>query len=170
MVWGDFEEGRNKTLGDSLLRYQKRFLGLIEGKKGMFHSDPIFSKLGILKVSDMYKQQLRTHAWKFVKGRLPENQMSMLSKVSEVHGYGTRSAKTGMFMSTLDHRGVGYRVPKEWQSLPEKLKEMRSLQGFKKVSKSGFLDSYKSFQCKNLNCQVCAWEAQGRNADEHGHG
>ena len=170
MVWGDFEEGRNKTLGDSLLRYQKRFLGLIEGKRGMFHSDPIFSKLGILKVSDMYKQQLRTHAWKFVKGRLPENQMSMLSKVSEVHGYGTRSAKTGMFMSTLDHRGVGYRVPKEWQSLPEKLKEMRSLQGFKKVSKSGFLDSYKSFQCKNLNCQVCAWEAQGRNADEHGHG
>ena len=136
----------------------------------MFHSDPIFSKLGILKVSDMYKQQLRTHAWKFVKGRLPENQMSMLSKVSEVHGYGTRSAKTGMFMSTLDHRGVGYRVPKEWQSLPEKQKEMRSLQGFKKVSKSGFLATYNSFQCINLNCQVCAWEAQGRNADEHGHG
>ena len=29
IVWGDFESGRNKTLGESLLKYQKRFLGLI---------------------------------------------------------------------------------------------------------------------------------------------
>ena len=34
MVWGDFREGRNVTLGGSLLRYQKRFAGLVAGKRG----------------------------------------------------------------------------------------------------------------------------------------
>ena len=29
MVWGDFQEGRNLTLGGSLLRYQRRLVGLV---------------------------------------------------------------------------------------------------------------------------------------------
>ena len=35
MVWGDFEGGKNKTIGGSLLRLQKRFAGMITGKTGM---------------------------------------------------------------------------------------------------------------------------------------
>ena len=31
MVWGDFREGRNVTLGGSLLRCQKRIAGLVAG-------------------------------------------------------------------------------------------------------------------------------------------
>ena len=34
MVWGDFKEGRNLTLGGVLLKYQKRLMGLIAGKRG----------------------------------------------------------------------------------------------------------------------------------------
>ena len=90
MVWGDFEEGRNKMLGESLLRYQKRFAGLIADKRGRYHSDPIFADHGILKIHDLYKHQLRTYAWKFRKGRLPENQVAMLSRVNEVHRHNTR--------------------------------------------------------------------------------
>ena len=32
MIWGDFKGARSTTLGDSLLRYQKRLIGLIGGK------------------------------------------------------------------------------------------------------------------------------------------
>ena len=54
MIWGDFKEGRNTVLGDSLLRYQKRLAGLIAGLKGRYHADPILAKHGILKVKDIY--------------------------------------------------------------------------------------------------------------------
>ena len=119
MVWGDFQGCRNVTLGSSLLRYQKRLAGLVAGRRGLFHADPLFLQHGMLKVGDLYRQQLRVHAWRFWNGRLPEGQAAMLGRASGVHGHATRSARSGLFVSTRDHRAVGYRVPKEWASIPE---------------------------------------------------
>ena len=47
MVWGDFQGARNGTLAGSLLRYQKRFAGLVAGKRGLYHSDPLFAQFGM---------------------------------------------------------------------------------------------------------------------------
>ena len=44
MVWGNFEAGRNKTRGEALLRLQKRFVGLMAGKRGIYHADPLFAR------------------------------------------------------------------------------------------------------------------------------
>ena len=104
---------------------------MIAEKRGNFHSDPVFSQLGMLKISDLYRQQLRIYAWKFIKNKLPSNQMVMLSKVNQIHTHNTRSAGTGLFVSTQDHRAAGYRIPKEWQGLPVKMKELNSLGGLK---------------------------------------
>ena len=164
---GDFEEGRNKVLGENLLKYQKKFIGMIAEKRGTFHSDPVFSKLGIIKISDLYKQQLRVHAWKFLKNRLPMNQSAMLSRVNQVHTHNTRSADTGLFVSTQDHRAVGFRIPKEWHSLPDELRKMNSLAGFKKKSKENFISSYGSFVCNKRACFVCT-PTDGRNEANDG--
>ena len=155
LVRGDIEEGRNKKYGESLLWYQKRFMGLIADVKGKYHSDPYFSKFNILKIHDLYKQQLRVHAWKFTRGKLPESQVALLTKVSEVHRHNTRSAKSGLFYSTQDHRSVGYRIPREWQSLTEELRQVSSLGGFKKKSKGEFIAEYKKFQCQEKHCYIC---------------
>ena len=101
------------TLGGSLLRYQKRLAGLVAGRVGLFHADPLFARFGMLKVGDLYRQQLRVHAWRFWNGRLPGSQAAMLGRAGDVHGYSTRSARAGLYLSTRDHRSVGYRVPKE---------------------------------------------------------
>ena len=74
MVWGDFNGGRNKTLGMALYKYQKRFVGLIAGLKGRYHSDPLLARYGLLKIEDLYKHQLRIHAWRFWHGHLPTAQ------------------------------------------------------------------------------------------------
>ena len=37
----------------------------------------------------------------------------------DVHGYVTRAARAGLFLSAGDCRLVGYRVPKEWGTLTE---------------------------------------------------
>ena len=71
MVWGDFQGCRNVTLAGSLLRYQKRFAGLISSQQGCFHADPHLARLVMLKVGDLYRQQMRAHAWRFWRGLLP---------------------------------------------------------------------------------------------------
>ena len=97
MVWGDFQAGRNVTLGGSLLRYQKRFAGLVSGRVGRYHADPLFARHGMLKVGDLYRLQLGVHAWRFWRGRLPENQAAMLGRTGDVHGHATRAARAGLY-------------------------------------------------------------------------
>jgi hypothetical protein len=81
---------------ETVLKLQKRFVGLIAGKGRRYHADPLFAKYGILKVGDLYQQQLRMHAWKFHNGRLPDSQAAMLARVGESHSYGTRAACSGL--------------------------------------------------------------------------
>ena len=155
MVWGDFQGDGNGALGGALLRQQKRFAGLIAGTRGRYHADPLFARYGILKVDDLFRQQVRVHAWRFWNGQLPANQAAMLRRVDGVHGYGTRRAGVGLFVSTRDHRSVGYRVPREWGSLPGGLRDLGSLGAFKRASRSGFLRGYGAFVCGVRGCYVC---------------
>jgi hypothetical protein len=78
-----------------LYMLQKRSVGLIAGRRGHYHADPLSAKYGILKVGDLYRQQLRMHAWKFHNGRLPDSQAAMLARVGESHNYGTRAQWVG---------------------------------------------------------------------------
>jgi len=96
---GNFATDRNKTRGDALLRLQKRFVSLMAGKRGRYHTDPLFARFGVLKVGDLYQQQVRVHAWKFWNGR-----------VGSLHGHAPRSARSGLVVATRDHGFVGYRV------------------------------------------------------------
>ena len=155
MVWGGFAVDGNGGLGAALLSYQKRFAGLISGQRGRFHADPHLARLGMLKVGDLYRQQLRVHAWRFLNGRLPQNQAAMLSRVADVHRYGTRAARGGLFVSTRDHRSVAFRVPREWGSMGESLRTAGSLGSFKRGSRSEFLGGYAAFRCSVPACFVC---------------
>jgi hypothetical protein len=107
MVWGNFETDRNKVQEETLLKLQKRFVGIIAGQGGRYHVDPLFAKNGILKVEDLYRQQLRMHAWKFHNNRLPDSQAAMLAKVGESHSDGTRAVHSGLVVATGVHRMVG---------------------------------------------------------------
>ena len=109
----------------------------------------------MLKVGDLYKQQLRVHAWRFWNRRLPENQAAMLSRVGDVHAHATRSAKAGLHVATRDHASVGYRVPREWAGLTEGLRGAGSLAAFKRGSRAGFLGEYRGFVCGIRGCRVC---------------
>ena len=107
------------------------------GSRGRYHADPLLARYGILKIGDLYRQQLRVHAWQFWNGRLPENQAAMLTRTEDVHGYSTRSARAGVYLSTRDHGSVGYRIPREWAGLSEVQRGAGSLGAFKRGSKGG---------------------------------
>ena len=80
----------------------------------------------------------------------------MLGRTGDVHGYATRSARTGLFLATRDHRSVGYRVPKEWAGLTEAQRGAGTLAAFKRWSRGGFLGEYGAFVCGVVGCVVCA--------------
>ena len=84
---------------------------------------------------------------------MPENQAAMLRRIDGVHGYGTRSAAAGLYLSTRDHRSVGYRVPKEWDSVAGELRGL-GLGAFKRRSRAGFLAGYGAFRCRGV-CAIC---------------
>ena len=155
MVWGDFKGCGNETRAGSLLRYQKQFARLVSGRRGRCHADPLLAQHGMLKVGDLYRQQVRVHAWRFWNGRLPEGQAARLSRVEDVHGYSTRAARSGLYLSTRDQRSVGYRVPGEWAALTEAQRGAVSLSAFKGGWRQGFLVSYGLFVCVDGGCTVC---------------
>ena len=87
----------------------------------------------------------------------------MLSRIGEVHRYGTRSAAGGgLYLGTRDHRSVGYRVPKEWATLTEEQRGVGSLAAFKRGSRGGFLAGYGSAVCTVRGCFVCGRGGEGR--------
>ena len=135
---GDFEGCGNVTQGESLFCYQKGFTCLVAGMRGRPHANPFLAQHGMLKLGDRYYQQLpfwcTLHFW---NGRLAENQVAMLRQVGDVHGYGTRAAGCGLFLSTRDHCSVGYRVPVELASLSEEQRGAVSLASFKIGSRRG---------------------------------
>ena len=102
IVWGDFEGCKNSTIGKNLLACQKKFARMITGKMGRTHSDPAFFDVSMLKIGDLYRQQLRVHAWHFWNGLLPENQTNFFNKTAEVHSYSTRRAENGMALCSRD--------------------------------------------------------------------
>ena len=79
----------------------------------------------------------------------------MLERVEGVHSYGTRRAGAGLYISTRDHRSVGYRVPSEWAAVPAELRGLGSLAAFKRAYRAGFIRDYRLSVCDVRNCYVC---------------
>ena len=136
---------------------------MIAGKKGIYHADPLFAKYGILKIDDLYKQQLRVHAWQFWNGQLPQSQSIMLQKVSDTHSHNTRAAETSLSSITNDQLSISYRVSKEWSSIPVKLREIKTCSSFKRQSRKGLLQQYKRFECNQSGCLACLGTGVGRD-------
>ena len=85
----------------------------------------------------------------------------MLERVSQTHEHRTRLARRGMFVSTRDHRRVGYRIPKEWQTISETMQKTATLGAFKRQSKGEFIKGYEQFKCTVRGCYVCSRERGG---------
>ena len=52
---------------------QKRAIRIIKKSQYTSHTDPLFSKLKLLKLSDLYKHQLGIFMYKSINGQLPDN-------------------------------------------------------------------------------------------------
>ena len=162
--WGNFDGDHNKGLRDGLLTLQKTFVRIITGSHPYSHADPLFAKLGILKVVDLYNHNVRVFSYKLHKKLLPSGISSMFPEIS--HGYNTRGASSNLFVSRSDSRSIKSIAPKVWNQLDQlesesrlepdqKLKASPSIASFKERSKRGLLGPYKAV-CMVRACLPCS--------------
>ena len=162
--WGNFEGDRNKGLRDGLLALQKTFVRIITGSHPLSHADPLFTKLGILKIPDLYIHSVRIFLFKLHRKMLPSGVSSMFKEIS--HAHNTRGASSSPFVIHSDSRSIKSIAPRVWIQLDQldrkckpdqKLKTSPSIASFKERSKRDLLGSYEV--CRVRACLSCAVSA-----------
>ena len=162
--WGNFEGDKNKGLRDGLLALQKTFVRIITGSHRLSHADPLFAKLGILKVTDLYSHSVRIFSFKLHKKMLPSG-VSFIFKEKD-HTHNTRGASSSPYVIHSDNRSLKSIAPRVWIQLDQldrklkpdqKLKTSPSIASFKERSKRDLLGSYGV--CRVRGCLSCAVSA-----------
>ena len=151
--WGNFKEDRNLKYRDRILRLQKCFLRIIYSESRLSHADPLFARMGTLKIDDLFKQSVRCFSFKLTKNMLPNRMASLASRIN--HAHCTRGSQTNLITNSSNHRSLRYIGPNQWNSLPTTLKQLPSISSFKINSKKDLLKPYSAFVCKIENCKSC---------------
>ena len=84
----------------------------------------------------------------------------MLQRVRDTHRYNTRSTESDIAVTGRDQGSISFRVSKEWATVTEAGKEIKSLTTFRKISKNMFITLYEKFQCQENECRVCGQVAR----------
>ena len=132
---------------DSLLLLQKKAVRLCSGSHYLAHTNPLFHKLRILKVSDINYLQTAIFMFKLKQNLLPSKFQSMFQRNEEIHSHNTRnSCNFHLFnpKTSLAHRSIRHSGPDIWHSLPEEIKKCSSLYSFKATLKKHILSSYNN--------------------------
>ena len=144
----------NTGIGGWLLSLQKSLVRIITASRNpISHADPLFARLAILKIDDLFSQRVRMFSYKLSRGLLPSGVSSIFDKVKHVHR--TRGASSNLYVGRSDARSIRSIAPKCWNSLPSCLKESPSIGSFRDSSKRGLLAPCSSFACNVVGCRSC---------------
>ena len=83
--WGNFRQDSNLGMKKNLLGLQKCLVRIICNANRIAHADPLFHKLNILKIDDLYEQTVRVFSFKLFRNMLPQVISSMIPKVDHNH-------------------------------------------------------------------------------------
>ena len=87
-VWGS----ANQALIQKLFFLQKKAIRAITFSDFRAHSSPLFKKLNVLKVHDLFQYQVSSIMWDFDHYTLPHALNPLFNKTRDTHSYGTRFA------------------------------------------------------------------------------
>jgi len=133
MVWG----ATFPTHTNSLFLLQKKIVRLITGSDRLAHTDPLFYRTAILKLSDLHTYLLCVHMFCRVHGNMA---------AGVTHSYNTRNRDyvvPSLNRLTLTQHSLTHAGPRAWNALPAELKEVGNLHIFKKRLKVYLISRYR---------------------------
>ena len=141
-------------------KLQKWAVRSITSSKYNALTDPIFSRLKLLKIQDVYTLCLLKFYYKYKNGLLPNFFNGMFDPVYAAHGYDTRNKEREILPRSNTQRAalsIRFSLPIEILKVSENVisKIMtHSLPGFSNYAKSHFISLYKT-SCNIGNCYIC---------------
>ena len=116
---------------------QKKCVRIIAMENRLAHSDPLFARLKILKIRDIYKLNLGAYMY--------EN-LNSFSNMLSLHTYSTRLGShhipTRQRLSLTMNQSIMYQAPNNWNTIPDDIKNAASLASFKHKYKQFLLANY----------------------------
>ena len=137
---------------------QNRLVRNLVGQRTLCHMDPIYSRLGILKVTDLYIHELHKVAFRTQNSLLPSQFSMILSPSLHInHSYNTRSKVKDDLVSVgqVAMKGTFSCAAKEWNCMSSDLKASRKFPCFNKSSKKSLCAAYHDFVCRLDSCHIC---------------
>ena len=126
---------------------QKKAIRIIMQSHYLAHTDPLFSKLKLLKLDGLYKHQLGIYIYmyKSTKGLFPDSMSSMVIPMHNVHDHNLRNQNGYYIQHVTTNIGkftIHYTGPVFWNTLPEQLRDAVSENQFKSKLKDFLLSRY----------------------------
>ena len=112
------------------------------------HSNPIFSKLGLLKVGDIFQLQLLSFMYDCYHGLAPSYFSSYFTPVVDMHHFDTHAAsRCDLFLSIKNTfiygmRSIQYSGARLWNTLPALIRDLQSASVFRSQVKALLLSHY----------------------------
>ena len=131
IIWG---KAYNCHL-EPLIVLQKRMIRLISDSDYLEHTDPLFYRLKILKINDIYKYFAGIYMHKSLK----------MNKYRTQHSLNTRNRNLAqpVFQSlTLGQQSISYMGPKTWNNFPDDIRCIDSLKVFKIRLRTYLINQY----------------------------
>ena len=141
-VWGHAHKITNP-----LEKMHKKIVRIIVKASFTDPSLPIFHKLNILKVADIYKLEI-TKLMHCVKKHVDKSQFSCFKPVSLEHNYNTRHSANKNYLlpavrTSFGKRAFQFMGPKIWQEVPSEFKSL-PFSSFKKRYNYYLISFYQS--------------------------
>ena len=152
LSWG-FEHSR-------VFKLQKRGVRIISLSKYNAHTEPIFKKLKMLKLEDIFNLSLLKFQYKLSHKRLPCYFFTMFQTETSNHLHNTRHCNEPRYpipKIALAEKTLRYHLPTFIDSMPDQIIakiDTHSEKGFAHYAKDKFIDSYSS-SCDIQNCFIC---------------
>ena len=151
VVWGN----ASKALLEPIHIMQKKIVRMITFKDNyptvpgpLAHTPPLFHKLKMLKIYDIYKVQVGNFVFESVNDIGPSQSIIKFTRASEIHDHDTRYAKRGKFFITgvrterYGLRALRVEGRKVWDTIPNNIKESRTKKSFNACYKGLLINSY----------------------------
>jgi len=100
-----------------LIMLQKRCVRIITLSKARDHTDPLFTRLGLLKIRDINTYLISKFMYKWYHDQLPSIFRNMFTPVREVHNYSTRQGSQlycAKIKTSLGKTKLSYQCPYIW--------------------------------------------------------
>ena len=131
IIWGS----TNQTHLQPLITQHKRTIRTITNAGYIDHTGPLFKRLKVLKLQDIYYFHLGTYMFN-------ARSRGEYATQTNVHTRGSNGARPALHLLTTTQHAVSYAGPKYWTSLPPHIRSINNYRRFRKYLKEHLLDQY----------------------------